>query len=99
MLQAFLPDMLEQKRGHVVTIASLAGQAGTNKLVGNGAPCEFWPDIVNLLEYKSEKVSDYKSLEMNHASFDLDSATTTPSCGKKEKKLGFNATLFYDADN
>ena len=33
MLQAFLPDMLEQKRGHVVTIASLAGQAGTNKLV------------------------------------------------------------------
>lgn len=32
-IKAFLPDMLEQKRGHVVTIASLAGQAGTNKLV------------------------------------------------------------------
>ena len=31
--QAFLPDMLDQKTGHVVTIASLAGQAGTNKLV------------------------------------------------------------------
>ena len=33
--QAFLPDMLDQKMGHVVTIASLAGQAGTNKLVSN----------------------------------------------------------------
>ena len=33
--QAFLPDMLDQKTGHVVTIASLAGQAGTNKLVSN----------------------------------------------------------------
>ena len=33
--QAFLPDMLNQKMGHVVTIASLAGQAGTNKLVSN----------------------------------------------------------------
>ena len=34
-IQAFLPDMLDQKMGHVVTIASLAGQAGTNKLVSN----------------------------------------------------------------
>jgi len=32
-IKAFLPDMLDQKMGHVVTIASLAGQAGTNKLV------------------------------------------------------------------
>ena len=54
---------------------------------------------MNLLEYKSENVTDYKALEMNHASFNLDSATTTPSCGKKEKKLGFNAIFFCDADN
>jgi all-trans-retinol dehydrogenase (NAD+) len=32
-LQAFLPDMLENKQGHVVNVASLAGHAGTNKLV------------------------------------------------------------------
>ena len=38
--------------------------------------------------YKPEKVhvSDYKSLEMNHASFALDSATPTPSSGKKETR-------------
>ena len=32
-IKAFLPDMLAQKQGHVVNVASLAGQAGTNKLV------------------------------------------------------------------
>ena len=38
-----------------------------------------------LLEYKHEKVqaSDDKSLKMNHATFALDSAATTPSSGKK----------------
>lgn len=34
-IQAFLPDMIKNKSGHVVTIASLAGHAGTNKLVIN----------------------------------------------------------------
>ena len=40
-----------------------------------------------LLEYKPEKVhaSDDKSLKMNHATFALDSATTTPSSGKKTR--------------
>lgn len=32
-LKAFLPAMIEKKAGHVVNIASLAGQSGTNKLV------------------------------------------------------------------
>ena len=32
-LQAFLPDMLDQSCGHIVNLASVAGQAGTNKLV------------------------------------------------------------------
>ena len=38
-----------------------------------------------LLEYKHEKVhaSDDKSVKMNHAAFELDSAATTPSSGKK----------------
>ena len=31
--QAFLPDMLDQQCGHIVNLASVAGQAGTNKLV------------------------------------------------------------------
>ena len=55
----------------------------------NSCDCQFWPDIMYILGYKPEKVhvSDYKSLEMNHASFDLDSATTTTSSGKKRKKL------------
>ena len=41
-----------------------------------------------LLEYKPEKVhaSDDKSLKMNHATFALDSATTTPSSGKKKTR-------------
>ena len=45
-----------------------------------------------LLEYKPEKVhaSDDKSLKMNHATFALDSATTTPSSGKKNKMVGFS---------
>ena len=34
-LQAFLPDMLDQSCGHIVNLASVAGQAGTNKLVIN----------------------------------------------------------------
>merc|ERR1711990_1423777 len=32
-IKAFLPDMIASKAGHVVNIASLAGHAGTNKLV------------------------------------------------------------------
>merc|ERR1719153_1259458 len=32
-IKAFLPDMIASKGGHVVNIASLAGHAGTNKLV------------------------------------------------------------------
>merc|ERR1711915_15893 len=32
-IKAFLPDMLEQKQGHLVNVASLAGHSGTNKLV------------------------------------------------------------------
>merc|ERR1711935_169296 len=32
-IKAFLPDMIKNKSGHVVNIASLAGHAGTNKLV------------------------------------------------------------------
>jgi len=32
-IKAFLPDMLDQKEGHLVNVASLAGHSGTNKLV------------------------------------------------------------------
>lgn len=32
-IKAFLPTMIEKKRGHIVNIASLAGHSGTNKLV------------------------------------------------------------------
>lgn len=32
-IKAFLPDMITMKEGHVVNVASLAGQSGTNKLV------------------------------------------------------------------
>jgi len=32
-IKAFLPTMLQKKRGHIVNIASLAGHSGTNKLV------------------------------------------------------------------
>ena len=32
-VKAFLPDMIEQNRGHIVTISSMAGQGGVNKLV------------------------------------------------------------------
>merc|ERR1719245_844754 len=32
-IKAFLPTMIKKKRGHIVNIASLAGHAGTNKLV------------------------------------------------------------------
>ena len=32
-LKAFLPGMIENKRGHIVNVASLAGHSGTNKLV------------------------------------------------------------------
>merc|ERR1712029_1067949 len=32
-IKAFLPDMLDQKQGHLVNVASLAGHSGTNKLV------------------------------------------------------------------
>lgn len=33
MTKAFLPDMISQNSGHIVTIASLAGFFGMNKLV------------------------------------------------------------------
>ena len=33
LLQAFLPDMIKHKLGHIVNVASLAGHSGTNKLV------------------------------------------------------------------
>ena len=32
-LKAFLPDMISQKNGHIVNVASLAGHAGQKKLV------------------------------------------------------------------
>lgn len=32
-IKAFLPRMIEKKRGHIVTVASLAGLSGNNKLV------------------------------------------------------------------
>jgi len=32
-MKAFLPDMLDNKQGHIVNVASLAGHNGTNKLV------------------------------------------------------------------
>jgi NADP-dependent 3-hydroxy acid dehydrogenase YdfG len=32
-VKAFLPGMIENKKGHIVNVASLAGQSGTNKLV------------------------------------------------------------------
>lgn len=32
MIKAFLPRMITKRRGHIVTIASLAGHSGTNKL-------------------------------------------------------------------
>lgn len=32
-LKAFLPGMIEAKRGHIVTVASMAGHGGINKLV------------------------------------------------------------------
>merc|ERR1712121_70754 len=32
-IKAFLPDMIKHKLGHIVNVASLAGHAGTNKLV------------------------------------------------------------------
>jgi len=32
-IKAFLPDMINQKLGHIVNVASLAGHSGTNKLV------------------------------------------------------------------
>merc|ERR1712130_836019 len=32
-IKAFLPDMIASKSGHIVNVASLAGHAGTNKLV------------------------------------------------------------------
>merc|ERR1719209_909968 len=32
-IKAFLPDMISHKLGHIVNVASLAGQSGTNKLV------------------------------------------------------------------
>jgi len=32
-IKAFLPDMIKHKLGHIVNVASLAGQSGTNKLV------------------------------------------------------------------
>ena len=33
LLQAFLPDMIKHKLGHIVNVASLAGHSGTYKLV------------------------------------------------------------------
>jgi all-trans-retinol dehydrogenase (NAD+) len=35
--KAFLPDMIETDNGHIVTIASLAGLVGVNKLVDYSA--------------------------------------------------------------
>ena len=32
-VKAFLPGMIESKKAHIVNVASLAGQSGTNKLV------------------------------------------------------------------
>lgn len=32
-IKSFLPDMINAKKGHIVTVASLAGHSGTNKLV------------------------------------------------------------------
>ena len=32
-IKAFMPDMILNKKGHIVTVASLAGHSGTNKLV------------------------------------------------------------------
>jgi len=32
-IRNFLPDMIARKKGHIVTVASLAGHGGTNKLV------------------------------------------------------------------
>eukprot|EP00092_Neocalanus_flemingeri_P019595 GFUD01021227.1.p1 GENE.GFUD01021227.1~~GFUD01021227.1.p1 ORF type:complete len:305 (-),score=101.84 GFUD01021227.1:328-1242(-) len=32
-IKAFLPDMIENKLGHIVNVASLAGHSGTNKMV------------------------------------------------------------------
>lgn len=32
-MKAFLPEMLEENKGHIVSIASLAGHAGIYKLV------------------------------------------------------------------
>ena len=33
MIKAFMPEMILNKKGHIVTIASLGGHSGTNKLV------------------------------------------------------------------
>jgi len=33
MTKAFLPDMMESSRGHIVTVASMAGLVGMTKLV------------------------------------------------------------------
>jgi len=32
-IKSFLPEMINNKKGHIVTVASLAGHSGTNKLV------------------------------------------------------------------
>lgn len=32
-VKAFLPEMLEENKGHIVSIASLAGHVGVSKLV------------------------------------------------------------------
>ena len=32
-IKCFLPQMISAKKGHIVTVASVAGLAGTNKLV------------------------------------------------------------------
>ena len=47
---------------------------------------------MKLLDYKTVKVDglDHKSLEINHASFSLDSATTTPSSDRKRKETGWS---------